>query len=106
MKKENPLPEEKSDNELAKEFVEFFLNKTEAIQNDLKYDHLQDLSQDKVRKIITTMVTKLCKMDMMPTKILKQTLSLLEIIMEIINRSLRQGVFVSSWKCARVFPLH
>ena len=40
-------------------------------------------------------------MDITATKILKQTLvSLLEIILKIINCSLRQGVFVSSWKCA------
>lgn len=121
VKKENPLPEGKSNDELAEEFADFFLSKIEIIRNDLKdipsyqpysdriipiIDGWQDLSQDEVKKLITTMATKSCEMDIMPTKILKQILvSLLEIITKIINCSLRQGVFVSSWKRAVVRPL-
>ena len=84
MKKENPLPEGKSNDELAEEHADYFLNKIETIRNDLKdirshqpysdriiplFDRWQDLSQDELNKtkLITTMATKSCEMDIMPT---------------------------------------
>ena len=52
MKKENPLPAGKSNDEIAVEFVEIILNKRETMQNDVKDRTTpHNLLQDEVRKL-------------------------------------------------------
>ena len=104
VKVENPLPEGKQDHELAEEF---FLSKIEKIRNNLQdvrlycptseretnqVDEWQELSEGDVKKIITSLATKTCEEDTMPTSLLKEVLDrALGIITKIINCSISQG---------------
>ena len=57
-------------------------------------------------RLIPSMATKSCKLDAIPTSVLKQIIpSILQIITKIINISLTWGIFVEEWKTAIVHPL-
>ena len=52
------------------------------------------------------MATKMCEFDPISMDLLKKALpSLLTIIMSIVNTSLRDGIFATSWKTALVKPI-
>ena len=87
----NPLPDSESDEELANEFADFFIQKMQKIRDSLehhpKYDmrksttrprevlrQFREVSEDEVKKIINGMATKSCKSDPIPTSLLKQIL--------------------------------
>ena len=62
-----------------------------------------EMSEEEERKVINSMATKSCDIDPVPTNLLKKSLEgMLHIIMKIINLSLTQGFFVSTWKTAVV----
>ena len=64
------------------------------------------MMEEEVGNIIKGMPAKMCDMDIIPTKFLKDTLSgLLPMITKIANASMTEGVFLSSWKIALVKPL-
>ena len=88
--KESPLPDHTNEKALANEFAEFFLDKIQKIwrelDDNLKYQlsrtppakarlmEFKVLSEDKVAKIIMNMKTKQCKLDTIPTQIIKEAL--------------------------------
>ena len=60
----------------------------------------------KLKKIIMSIPTKSCKLDVLPTKVLKEIIKpLLPTFTKIINLSLTEGLFVEEWKIAIICPL-
>ena len=118
--KHNPLPQATSELALADDFANYFLHKIVNIRNSLKdyakycpfgecqgnLSRFQPVTEDEVRKTILTLSTKTCELDEIPTKYLKQCIDqCITLITEIMNVSLREGLFVSTWKTAIVRPL-
>ena len=115
-----------SNNDLAVRFNNYFIQKIANICTDLieKCQHLppyiersasqgtQDLSDfqpitlPKLHKIIKSVPNKNCDLDPVPASLLKQILpSIIPLIADIINSSLRVGIFLESFKRALVRPL-
>ena len=117
---ENPLPKRDSDEQLTEEFAEHFMAKIKKIQDALenhpiyKPEHrgidqlkeFQPLSENEVSKIIGKMTRKSCKIDPMPTTLLKKVLpSVIRPITFIVNSSITKGIFAMTWKTAIICPL-
>ena len=120
--KHNPMPVAESEQVQADTFADYFLQKIvcECIRDTLKdyaqycpsgecegqLPQFEPVTEEDVRKTILTLGTKSCELDEIPTKHLKQCLNeCLGIITRIMNLSLQNGLFVSSWKTAVVRPL-
>ena len=119
-KSENPMPSAESDHSLAENFADFFMNKINKIRESLEdYEcyvpeerdtsllhNFQELTTDEVKKLIMELQTKSCELDKLPTHILKMHINeLLQTITNLVNQSLKQGIFPSQWKQAIVRPL-
>ena len=104
----NPLPPNKTHEELAEGFTKFFLSKIEkireaftnipaykAIHHDApKCTPLHPLTEMEVHTVIMNMKNKHCELDIIPTSTLKQILNAcLPAITQIINLSLTMGEF-------------
>ena len=64
------------------------------------------ISAIQLEKTITSMPSKTCALDIMATARLKEVLeTILPSITHIVNKSLEQGEFYTSWKEALVKPL-
>ena len=116
----NPYPEG-TDEHLANEFADFFINKIETIWNKLNQsekfiptdkEDMSELSEfqltddEFVRKIIMKSKPTTCPSDPIPTKLIKENIDiLLPIITKIVNLSLLTGTFSDEWKTAFVLPL-
>ena len=88
IKKENPMPEKKTEQDLADMFANFFIDKISTIRQDLnstpkykptanqvpKLDSFRALGQQEVKNIIKSLSKKTCELDCMPTKLLKEVL--------------------------------
>ena len=71
-----------------------------------KLSRLAAMMEKEVLKVITSLKTKSCEMDAIPTDILnKLTPVVLPLIVKIVNLSLTQGEFCRCWKTAVVRPL-
>ena len=121
-RKSNPLPPSTSDEELAEEFATFFMNKIKKIRDALdthpkfkpsqqntskSFDNFNRLPEDEVEKITMSMPSISCKLDVLPTKVLKEIIKILfPLLTKIINLSLSEGLFVKEWKVAIICPLH
>ena len=119
--KSNPLPPSSNNEELAEEFAAFFINKIRKIRDALdtgpkfkptqqssskSLENFTNLMEDEVEKIIMSMPTKSCKLDAIPTKVLKEiSTPLLPLLTKIINLSLTEGLFAEEWKVAIICPL-
>ena len=67
--------------------------------NICQLNNFVEMSEEEVRKVINSMATKSCEIDPVPSDLLKKSLGgMLHIITKIINLSLTQGIFVSTWK--------
>ena len=118
---ENPMPEGKADEELANEFLGFFMDKIYKIRDSLKdiplfspterrnlpkLNQLDELNELEVNRIINSLASKSCEMDAIPATLLKELLDhLLPTITNIIREYLREGSFVNTWKTAIIRPL-
>ena len=117
---ENLLPKIESDEQLTGEFADHFMAKIKKIQDALenhpiyKPEHrdtdqlkeFQLLSENEVKKIIGKMSSKSCKIDPMPTTLLRKVLpSLIRPITSIVNSSITKGIFAMTWKTAIICPL-
>ena len=106
--KSNPLPPSLSDEKLANDFADYFINKIQSIRDTLDthskysapiFSMFEALSTSNVTKIILEMKTKLCKIDPIPRKLLKEILpSVIKPITKIVNTSLQYGIFSKHWK--------
>ena len=116
----NPLPDAQSDQELAEQFAEFFLQKIETIQekfnnialhmtepNDIpQITKFSPISEPDLCKIIKAMPSKSCELDYMGTDKIKEVLhTCIPSISKIVNLSLEKGAFSNQWKTAIVKPL-
>ena len=117
---ENPMPKAKSDEELAQQFADFFLEKIQKIrkifqditplqtqESDIpKIRSFSPMMESQVKKIIMEMQSKSCELDPIPTTLLKEVLHIvLPTIRKVANVSLCQGEFCSAWKTTTVHPL-
>ena len=116
----NPLPEAQSDQELAEQFAEFFLQKIETICE--KFNNIalhttepsdvpqltkfSPISELDLCKIIKAMPSKSCELDFMGTDKIKEVLHIcIPSITKIVNLSLEKGAFSNLWKTVIVKPL-
>ncbi len=123
-KEDTPLPPGMSNEELANDFNEFFDGKIQTIRDNLdstqnsitlkpeitKYTQqlteFRLLSQEEVKKLISTSANKHCELDPIPTWLLKECIDdLLPLITQIINLSLQLGDMPLSLKKAIINPL-
>lgn len=118
----NPLPDDLgSDKDMAEKFADFFVNKITAIRDSLddmnlyspsrrdisvKLTTLHPVTCEEVHKTIMRMPTKSCEKDHLPTQLLKECLNvLIGPITDLVNISLKHGVFATEWKEAIIRPL-
>ena len=119
-KTQNPMPPNKTNEELANEFAIHLLEKIEKIRSELTTTEpytpwayntpalwsFTTLTEDRLYKVIMDMPTKSCVLDIVSTKLLKQVLhSCIPAITKIINLSLDKGELSMQWKSAVVRPL-
>ena len=122
---ENLLPDNDNPEELANEFADFFMDKISKIRDSLadktiykpsgrtpngialkEMSEFRLFTQDEVRSIIFSMPMKSCKVDVLPTGILKKCIDeILPCLTRLVNISLRDGIFVSTWKTSIIKPL-
>ena len=117
-KAENPMPPGKTDKELAEDFTTFFLEKksTKYENNSKQYQHIDQHQQKyrnlpilhhsppvKCKKEILEVKNNSCKLDIIPTTLLKEILpTCLHTITQIVNPLLIYGDFNGEWKTAIV----
>ena len=117
----NPIPEGKTDAQLADEFASFFLSKIEKIrlqlQNTDQYipevntsvPRLQDLlplTNKEIEREILNMNNKTCELAAISANLIKDILLAgLETITQIVNMSLTTATFPLDWKTAIIRPL-
>ena len=117
------LPEHDNATKLKNEFASFFVTKLQLIKEDLNKIHVQEprllavnaveklhhfpaVSVEDVSKIICESTNASCKLDPVPTWLLKSCLdALAPSITEIVNLSLLTGLVPDNWKTGLVFPL-
>ena len=122
--KSTPLPTSHPLSDLPDIFCEFFLEKTAKIRKELDsqpvsvissnvsvqlssaLDVFQPVSEEDVRKIIKNSKPTTCPLDPLPTPLLVEFLDqVLPTITNLINDSLRTGIFPQCFKTAVVRPL-
>ena len=117
----NPMPEGKTDAQLAGEFASFFLNKIKKIrlqfQNTDQYipevnalvprlHELQPLTDEEIEKEICSMNNKTCELDELPTYLIKDILpAVLKTITQIVNMLLTTSTLPLDWKTTIIRPL-
>ena len=120
-KASNPMPEGKTDAQLAGEFASFFLSKIKKIRLQFKITdeyipevnasvprlhELQPLIDEEIEKEICSMNNKTCELNAIPTYLIKDVLpAVLKTITQIVNMLLTTGTFPLDWKTAIVRPL-
>ena len=123
---ENVLPSHSCATELANRFVNYFGDKIKSIRQDLEdssntpdytinvandfdgvpLDKFRIVSQEEVRKIISSSPSKSCSLDPIPTSILKLCLDeLTPVLTLVVNTSLEFADFSPELKRAFVLPL-
>ena len=64
------------------------------------------MSSEEVLSVIKSMATKTCYSDPLPSSLFKDlTPHIIDIIMELVNTSLSEGIFINNWKTAIIKPL-
>ena len=117
---DNPLPKSQIDEGLANEFVQYFMSTIKSIRDTLdshplykptrrdvpKLSKFSRIMEDQLEKIIRSMPSKCCELDVIPAIILKQIIpSVIIPITKFINESLEKGVFADKRKTAIIKPL-
>ena len=114
-------PEASSSKELANSFMNFFRNKVRLIREELPVNssplyHSNDAvpqlstfeiaTENEVLELIQSMASKQCKLDPIPTWVLKKHLNqLVPLITKIVNQSLESGIVHPSLKSAIIRPI-
>ncbi len=124
VKKDTPLPDCESIQQLADSFGDFFLNKIQDIRNEIDsqacdfqppsppqsptdtFSEFSPLSEAEVRRLIFKSKSTSCALDPIPTELLKECIDVvLPLLTRMVNLSLQTGVFPNEWKIALVVPL-
>ena len=118
--KENPLPEGRSDAELAEHFSNFFYQKVKKIADKLEqypdyvppkrnvpqFSKFSPVDEKDIAAIITKLGRKQCDLDIFLADLIQHHKSALASKLAIlINKSLEEGSFPNNWKNAIVKPL-
>ena len=118
-KSENPLPD-KDPESLAEEFADFFLDKITTIHQDFVqytpytcevkcqscFQQFEPMTEAEVSKIIYNMCSKSCKLDAIPTNLLKQILpDIIGVITKIVNLSLYHWCLLTNLENNSYTPL-
>ena len=105
---------------IADRFADYFMEKILTIRKQLDTKDLFSpsprhvetlrsfrlLSEEEVESIIKSLSSKSCELDVIPTNLLKDILpSILPLVTRLVNTSLKEGLFVETWKLAIVRPL-
>ena len=112
----NPMPDGKSNNDIAEHFAEYFLQKKVKTGDDPSHVELYDpvwcdvifpllnlsvLSETEIKHSISKLQTTSCEHGLVPTKILKENLNcFIKAITHVVNLSMQNGQFDDDWKCA------
>ena len=117
---EQEWPAHTSNKKLAESFASHFQGKIDKIRDLLKnkphYSPEDEeapelkcfapMTQKEVSEVISSLKSKSCELDPVPTTILEVMLpKILPLITKIVNMSLGDGVFCREWKTAAVRPL-
>ena len=117
---ENPMPESESDEQLAEDFMDYFMEKIKKIRDSLSgyqkykpnhkstptFSTFKPITEEEAAKLIGKMASKSCELDLLLTKLLKEILpSVIAPLTKINNVSLTQGIFADTWKVAVIRPL-
>ena len=109
--KDNPLPESQSDEGLANQFAQYVMSKIKAIRDSLgshplykptrrevpKLSRFSRITEDQVEKIMRSVPSKCCKLDVVAPKIMKQIIpSIITPITNLINNLLENEVFANN----------
>ena len=110
---QNPLPDDKDNDELVEEFGSFSMTKISKIQDELndypkyrpssnnppKFDCFKEIAEDEVLKIINSTAAKTRSSDPIPLSLFKELAAhIIGHITTIVIKSLRTGVVASKWK--------
>jgi hypothetical protein len=119
----NSLPDEPNNTTLANSFLEFFSDKIDRIRAKFTFSMTPDpfifpstppsklfnflpTTLSEIHQLIFSSTDKQCSLDPIPTSLLKQCFNELgPIITNLVNLSLSEGIFPSSFKSALVRPL-
>ena len=116
---DNPLPNHKSNKDLAEESADFFMDKIQKIRDNLtgnptyqptkkitsRFAEFRPFYQTEVKKIILSVKSKSCELDALPTRLLKDCIEdILPTITNLVNISLWDGAFASGWKTSIIRP--
>ena len=119
-KVENPMPENQTDLELANDFSEFFSSKIKKISESLdhfplyipeernvpKLRKLRAMDPEEAMQIVMSMQPKHCDLDPIPAQIFKKLVPyVITELTIIVNKSLTEGEFATSWKTSVTKPL-
>ena len=111
----NPLPDNRTNNQLGEEFATFFMSKIIKILDDLnnhpkyhplsnnppQFDQFEEITEEEVLKMINSMEAKACGHNPVPSLVLKDLAPyIIKEITTIVNVSLREGVIPNKWKIA------
>ena len=79
----------------------------QGLVRSISFDQLHPASIDEVRAVISSSPSKSCKLDILPTHVVKRYADVLAppITHRLVNLWLATGVFPASFKCALVTPL-
>ncbi len=124
VKKDSPLPECDSLQQLADNFGDFFIKKIEDIRHQIDskpctyqprvnfqppkctFSTFKKLSEEEVKRLIFKSKSTSCDLDPIPTPLLKECIDImLPILTRMVNLSLQSGVFPEEWKLALIIPL-
>ena len=126
--KEKTIPTHADNKVVAEEMAGFYTHKIVAIREQIKaekiphsknikssklltktneeFDSFRPISSEELINIISSMKNKTCRLDPIPTSVVKKCVSLLQfILLNIINLSLRQNVYPDILKNALVTPI-
>ncbi len=124
VKKDTPLPDHDSIQQLADSFGEFFIDKIQTIREQIDtqpcafqappvphapkdiFSSFSPLSQAEVKRLIFKSKSTSCALDPIPTHLLKECVDvILPLLTKMVNLSLQTGIFPDEWKLALVIPL-
>ena len=121
VRKENPMPPAESDQLLAEEFADFFIEKINKIQEELDHFDLYEpttmeqivarqsflpITAFEVKKLVMDMKPKTNELDLLPVTFIKENIEkFVDLLVNIVNISLQLGVFAKEWKMALLYPL-
>ena len=121
VRKDNPMPPVESDQLLAEEFANFFIDKINKIQEELDHFNLYQpntkeqivtkqsflpITAFEVKKLVMDMKPKTNELDLLPVTFIKENIEkFVDLLADIVNISWQSGVFAKEWKTKLLYPL-